>query len=227
VIEKKALATCPRRDQIRFVSFHYYAAKGPMSARSMGRKALGNEEYCMQIDAHTSFAKDWDDILKKEWKNTGNEFGVISTVPPPKAEQESYQPGGDKEKEVPRQCRIRFNDNGFPVSSCCCAYVQICVYSSTLGRLTFVCLLPSFVTLRITCLRPSDWLWICNSRFFLMAGRRPFPLPSVILKKVCPTTRLRHGPSLLSSFLGMRECGHVGTYYCSTLEIVAGCIDAI
>jgi hypothetical protein len=120
VFEEKALDECPRRDQIRQVSFHYYAAKGPMFARSLARKVLGNEEFCMQIDAHTSFAKNWDEILKREWKNTGNEFGVISTVPPPKGEQDVYQPGGSKEKEVPRMCLITYNDNGVPVSSRAC-----------------------------------------------------------------------------------------------------------
>jgi hypothetical protein len=116
VFEEANLEKCPRRDQIRQVSFHYYAAKGPMFARSLARKVLGNEEFCMQIDAHTSFAKNWDEILKQEWKNTENEFGVITTVPPPKVEQDVYQPGGTKEKEVPRQCLITYNDNGIPVS---------------------------------------------------------------------------------------------------------------
>jgi hypothetical protein len=116
VFEEAALEKCPRRDQIRQVSFHYYAAKGPMFARSLARKILGNEEFCLQIDAHTSFAKNWDEILKQEWKNTENEFGIITTVPPPKDEQDIYQPGGTKEKEVPRQCLITYNDNGVPVS---------------------------------------------------------------------------------------------------------------
>jgi hypothetical protein len=83
----------------------------------------------MQIDAHTSFAKNWDEILKREWKNTENEFGIITTVPPPKGEQDVYQPGGTKEKEVPRQCLITYNDNGIPVSDiegvhCLCACVK-------------------------------------------------------------------------------------------------------
>jgi hypothetical protein len=80
----------------------------------------------MQIDAHTSFAKNWDEILKQEWKNTENEFGIITTVPPPKDEQDVYQPGGTKEKEVPRQCLITYNDNGVPVSDLSRACIIFC-----------------------------------------------------------------------------------------------------
>jgi hypothetical protein len=120
VFEETGLVECPRREQIRLISVHHFAAKGPMFARSLARKVLGNEEFCMQIDAHTSFAKNWDEILKSEWKNTDNEFGIISTVPPPKDEQDIYQPGGTKEKEVPRMCLITYNDNGVPVRSSAC-----------------------------------------------------------------------------------------------------------
>ena len=87
-----------------------------MLARSMVRKVLGNEEFCMQIDAHTEFVPQWDELAKSEWKNTYNEFGVISNVP---ADKDELLMNGvedpNKIKEVPRQCGIHFMDNGFPV----------------------------------------------------------------------------------------------------------------
>jgi hypothetical protein len=139
VVELPALQDCPRRDQIRLVSYHYYSAKGPMTARALSRKVLGNEEFCMQIDAHTSFAKNWDEIVKEEWKNTGNEFGIISTVPPPKGEQDRYQPGGAKENEVPRQCKITFQFNGIPVRSRACRF--FCVSFSSRKESSLTCVL--------------------------------------------------------------------------------------
>lgn len=107
---------CPRFDQVHRVAFHSLAAKGPTYARSLARKVLGNEEYCMQVDSHTTFAKDWDAILKTEWKSAGNEFGVISSMPPDKSQMKELEPGGSNESEVIRSCRVLFRDNGFPVS---------------------------------------------------------------------------------------------------------------
>ncbi len=111
VIAKPERKECPRVDQIRKLSVHNFAAKGPVWARSMVRKILGNEEFCLQIDAHTSFVADWDDKLKHEWAATGNEFGIISTVPPAIADKDSEE----TQNTVPRQCSVQFQEIGLPV----------------------------------------------------------------------------------------------------------------
>jgi hypothetical protein len=80
----------------------------------MARKVLGQEEFCMQVDAHTTFVKGWDDLAKTEWKNTENEFGIISNVPANKAEIFQHSEGHGGYTEVPRQCRIKVRENGFP-----------------------------------------------------------------------------------------------------------------
>jgi hypothetical protein len=67
--------------QIRKLSVHNRAAKGPTWARSMARKVLGDEAFCLQIDSHMKFVQDWDEMIKMEWAATGNEFGIISTIP--------------------------------------------------------------------------------------------------------------------------------------------------
>lgn len=100
---------CPRIDQIRKLSVHDIAAKGPGWARSLTRKILGNEEFCLQIDAHTEFAPEWDEKVKHEWAATGNEFGIISTVPPAIGEAD--------DTSVPRQCWVKFQEIGAPVRS--------------------------------------------------------------------------------------------------------------
>ena len=105
---------CPRSHQIRQVSFHNINARGPMYARSMARKVLANEEFCLQLDAHSGLAPHWDTLLQNQWEQVDNEFGVISTVPPPKSSKNEFQPGGTQANEVPRTCRVRFHDNGFP-----------------------------------------------------------------------------------------------------------------
>ena len=169
----------------------------------------------MQIDAHTSFAKNWDEILKKEWKNTENEFGIITTVPPPKDEQDVYQPGGTKEKEVPRQCLITYNDNGVPVSDIEGVHYLSASIKSHEFVVSLVCLgscVSFFIHDRITSRHRRAWLLILTNRFFRTAGRPPFRLPSATLKKVYRPTRLHRTPSRLSSFLVMRDCGLVGKF---------------
>lgn len=109
-------STCPFYQNIRLLSMQDTQARGPMYARSFTRKLLANEEYCLQIDAHTTFLSNWDTIAKEEWLMASNEFGIVTTVPPPVSEQEKYTTGGEFEFTVPRQCSIQFRDNGFPVS---------------------------------------------------------------------------------------------------------------
>ena len=107
---------CPRYHQVRQISFHDIQAKGPSYTRSLVHKVLGNEEFCLQMDAHSQMAPDWDVALMQEWKMIGNEFAVLSTVPPSTADMDDLLPSsGAKPKEVPRQCRVSFRDNGVPV----------------------------------------------------------------------------------------------------------------
>lgn len=108
VIAMPERSKCPRINQIRKLSVHDIAAKGPVWARSMARKILGNEEFCLQIDAHSEFVPGWDDKVKHEWAATGNEFGIISTVPPAIGDTED-------ENSVPRQCWVTFQEIGTPV----------------------------------------------------------------------------------------------------------------
>jgi Glycosyltransferase (GlcNAc) len=106
---------CPYIDQIQYLAFHKVGAKGPIYARSLTRKLLGNQEYCMQLDAHSAVVPNWDVALQREWASVHNEFAVLSTVPAKLGELELRQPGGEQERAVPRMCQVTFRDNGFPV----------------------------------------------------------------------------------------------------------------
>ena len=116
IIAEPERLQCPRFDQIRHLAFHDKTAKGPLYARSMTRKILGNEEFCMQVDAHSSFRKNWDQIAKNDWKSVNNEFAVLSHVPAKQADEIELSDGASQESVVPRQCKVAFQDNGVPVS---------------------------------------------------------------------------------------------------------------
>eukprot|EP00538_Stauroneis_constricta_P002268 CAMPEP_0119557434 /NCGR_PEP_ID=MMETSP1352-20130426/9100_1 /TAXON_ID=265584 /ORGANISM="Stauroneis constricta, Strain CCMP1120" /LENGTH=510 /DNA_ID=CAMNT_0007604541 /DNA_START=109 /DNA_END=1637 /DNA_ORIENTATION=- len=107
LIAEDSKSACPRIKQIRSVAFHNLAAKGPVYARSLTRKVVGDEEFCLQVDAHTRFAKGWDDKLKHQWAAARNEFGIISTVPASIEDME-------QEAAVPRQCGVQFTDTRVP-----------------------------------------------------------------------------------------------------------------
>lgn len=115
---------CPRYHQVRLVAFHDIQAKGPAFSRSLVHQVLGNEEFCLQIDAHTTMARDWDVRLRQEWKSVGNEFAVLSTIPPPLDEMGDLLPTGARATQVPRQCVIQHRDNGVPVRGLICCVIE-------------------------------------------------------------------------------------------------------
>eukprot|EP00978_Attheya_sp_CCMP212_P047642 scaffold422776_cov67-Attheya_sp.AAC.2 len=100
---------CPHYDQIRLLAVYNIGAKGPSYARSLARKVMENEEYCLQIDAHSSFTNNWDTFAKEDWAKMDNEYGILSTVPA------NVKDKGNE--EVPRQCRAKQMDTGIPAYS--------------------------------------------------------------------------------------------------------------
>jgi len=100
---------CPHYTQIRYLAVYDKGAKGPVYARALTRRLIGDEEFCLQIDAHSDFADGWDEGLKREWKGTENEYGIISTIPPSFADVET-----NNIENVRRMCHVNFAENGFP-----------------------------------------------------------------------------------------------------------------
>jgi Glycosyltransferase (GlcNAc) len=113
IVKDSERSQCPRIDQIRNIAVHSDSAKGPSWARSLGRKVLGNEEFCLQIDAHSQFIKDWDIALKEQWTATENEFAIISHPPPHMGDFEKSV----EDQVIPRHCTVDFLDIQIPVSA--------------------------------------------------------------------------------------------------------------
>jgi hypothetical protein len=74
---------CRYVNQITVMDVSFLDARGPGMSRVMQENLLGEEEFCMQVDAHSKFAKGWDTLSMGEWGKTNNEYAIISTVPPP------------------------------------------------------------------------------------------------------------------------------------------------
>lgn len=115
IIVEEGRTKCPRFDQIRLLAVFNVAAKGPADARALTRKIVGNEEFCLQVDAHTTFRQDWEKEAIEEWKKVGNEFAILSTVPADIAEKSDYEGWtATKSGEVPRQCLVTVAENDTP-----------------------------------------------------------------------------------------------------------------
>lgn len=93
---------CPRIDQIRQMRIQDNVAKGPPWARALGRRSLGNEEFCLQTSTYVTFVKNWDVRIGKEWLSANNEFAVLSN---------RLQTSGHKDRSVPRTCGVDFLEN--------------------------------------------------------------------------------------------------------------------
>eukprot|EP00535_Pseudo-nitzschia_heimii_P005467 CAMPEP_0197184714 /NCGR_PEP_ID=MMETSP1423-20130617/10409_1 /TAXON_ID=476441 /ORGANISM="Pseudo-nitzschia heimii, Strain UNC1101" /LENGTH=518 /DNA_ID=CAMNT_0042635597 /DNA_START=253 /DNA_END=1809 /DNA_ORIENTATION=+ len=97
--DEGAKQKCHRIDQIRSVRVQDSAAKGPPWARALGRRSLGNEEYCLQFSTHGELGSNWDLRILKEWWSVKNEFAVLSNP---------LQTSLDTERSVPRTCGVKF-----------------------------------------------------------------------------------------------------------------------
>jgi hypothetical protein len=176
------------------VSFHFYAAKGPMFARSLARRSQ-NEEFCSRLCAHflcQELMKSSNEV-EEHW----NEFGIVRTVPPPKAERDVCQPG--VLRSFSAVITITYNDNGIPevISRACIVCVHV---SSQDFVVSLVCFGSAILLLFMIGLQsPPEGLAVERAAFAWLVGAL-FVLPSATLKKSVPTDLFTHTRSRLNSF---------------------------
>eukprot|EP01060_Flectonema_neradi_P040462 TRINITY_DN9218_c0_g1_i1.p1 TRINITY_DN9218_c0_g1~~TRINITY_DN9218_c0_g1_i1.p1 ORF type:complete len:435 (+),score=55.09 TRINITY_DN9218_c0_g1_i1:63-1367(+) len=78
-MEEMTPGHCPYKNQIRIKELPAHSMHGPMHARSFSGELLGDEDFCLQVDAHTQPTKNWDTRLIEEWSHAENEYAVLST----------------------------------------------------------------------------------------------------------------------------------------------------
>ena len=76
---------------------------------------MGNEEFCMQIDAATDFSQGWDTLAIQQWTQINNEYAVLSNPPLHTTEKQRKEKNGVMNAEVPRQCSIKVGSEGVPL----------------------------------------------------------------------------------------------------------------
>lgn len=75
------LKNYPRASQIKVITTHYADAKGPTHARELVRHLYDDELFVLQIDSHTRFVHNWDEVAIQELLECPSDKPVLSTFP--------------------------------------------------------------------------------------------------------------------------------------------------
>ncbi|KAF0717266.1 Aste57867_2393 [Aphanomyces stellatus] len=75
--------TCKFKDHVRIDARAATASRGPVVARHEQQQLIQDEEFCLQIDAHSKFLDHWDTELVRDWSRAQNEMAVLTTYPLP------------------------------------------------------------------------------------------------------------------------------------------------
>ncbi|OQR91212.1 GlcNac transferase [Achlya hypogyna] len=70
---------CRYKAQVKIDERRADASRGPTLARHYQQKLIGNQEFCLQLDAHSIFTIDWDLGLVADWESANNEMAILTT----------------------------------------------------------------------------------------------------------------------------------------------------
>ncbi|OQS05126.1 GlcNac transferase [Thraustotheca clavata] len=77
--EKWPEEECKYKSHIKIDERRADESRGPTLARHYQQRLVGDQEFCLQLDAHSIFTIDWDVGIVEDWKTTDNEMAVLST----------------------------------------------------------------------------------------------------------------------------------------------------
>jgi hypothetical protein len=96
---------------VRRISIPHTEAKGPTYARYLCSTLYRGETYFLQIDSHSTFVKDWDEMMIGELKATPDPSRAVLTGYP----HDSGIHDTEYSKSVPILCDSKFSDEGIPM----------------------------------------------------------------------------------------------------------------
>jgi len=73
---------CKLFNQVRMYRMKASEARGPVFARGHQQTLVEPEDdFCMQIDAHTDVVQDWDRKILDQWGSVDNEYAILTSYP--------------------------------------------------------------------------------------------------------------------------------------------------
>uniref|UniRef100_A0A7S2RH17 Uncharacterized protein n=2 Tax=Rhizochromulina marina TaxID=1034831 RepID=A0A7S2RH17_9STRA len=109
--EDPSQTLCRYRDQIRLFRVAAESATGPVFARHVGDRMYRGEYYAMQVDAHVTFVKDWETLMIHQFKETRNDYAVLSTYLTD-VQNSISEDGRSLRKTRPIMCNSHFEGGG-------------------------------------------------------------------------------------------------------------------
>lgn len=101
---------CLYLDNIRVIRMAASEARGPVFARARQAELVRpDDQFCMQIDAHTVVVKDWDLRMLAEWGATNNEYAVLTSYP---TNFKDLDQNSNNHWEMPHMCGAEFEGFG-------------------------------------------------------------------------------------------------------------------
>lgn len=70
---------CKHFNNIKTIRMKHSEAKGPNLARGKQITMIDGQDFCLQVDAHTFGAINWDTRILEEWGKPNNEMAVLTT----------------------------------------------------------------------------------------------------------------------------------------------------
>ena len=97
------------KPQIQMIVVSFLDARGPGFARYLQDSLLRDQEFCLQVDAHTDFVQDWDVDAIATWRKLDNEYGILSGQP---VGLDQLRAGGAGAAEVDHLCQATVTKMG-------------------------------------------------------------------------------------------------------------------
>ena len=117
----ESFAACKVAPRVRVYRMTADEAKGPVFARAQQVRLLGgaaatgsDEDFCMQIDAHSIFTTGWDVAFIDQWSQAQNEYAVLTTYPTNFKDigESGEPPNVNNHWEMPHLCRASLHAPG-------------------------------------------------------------------------------------------------------------------
>uniref|UniRef100_A0AAV1U1R3 Glycosyltransferase, GlcNAc n=1 Tax=Peronospora matthiolae TaxID=2874970 RepID=A0AAV1U1R3_9STRA len=73
--------SCRYQDLVTVDTRDAAESAGCTTARHLQQKLIGDQEFCLQVDAHTIFTNRWDEDIVADWRSINNEMAIMTTYP--------------------------------------------------------------------------------------------------------------------------------------------------
>lgn len=80
-LREEPFVVTDRKSQVSVINVDYKKARGVCWARHMVQKLYDGEQYYLQIDAHSRFIPNWDEVLIEELSRCSSDKPILSTYP--------------------------------------------------------------------------------------------------------------------------------------------------